>query len=283
MKRPASAIWCVDKPVGAASSSLVDAFRDEYSGPWPLKVSHGGVLDPFAHGLVLLLVGAANRLFEALHEAPKTYLATVQLGLETDTGDAGGREVQRGDASAVRPEAIDTVLQTFLGWTEQVPPATSNKRVDGERAYVRAHRGEQVELPAQRVYCHSARRLEDPNALRLELTVRGGFYVRSLAIDLGRALGCGAHLSALERTAIGPWTVETSPRMGRDVLPWLPSVELTDAELGALRQGAPLPTRELTPPEWPLPAGFPQPTFGPRAFHLGKLVAVGRTLLPGGM
>ena len=81
MKRPASAIWCVDKPVGATSSSLVDAFRDEYSGPWPLKVSHGGVLDPFAHGLVLLLVGAANRLFEALHEAPKTYLATVQLAL----------------------------------------------------------------------------------------------------------------------------------------------------------------------------------------------------------
>lgn len=283
MTRPPSAIWCVDKPVGATSRSLVDAFREQHAGPWPLKVSHGGVLDPFAHGLVLLLVGAANRLFEALHDAPKTYLATVQLGLETDTGDAGGREVLRGDARAVTPDALDHALQKFVGWTAQTPPATSNKRVDGERAYVRAHRGEHVELPAQRVYCHAARRVPQAEHLIIELTVRGGFYVRSLATDLGRALGCGAHLSALQRTAIGPWTVETPPRLGRDVLPWLPSLELTDAELGALRNGAPLPTRALTPPEWPLPAGFPPSSFGPRAFHLGKLVAVGPVLLPGGV
>ena len=282
MKRPASAIWCVDKPVGATSSSLVEQFRNEYAGPWALKVSHGGALDPFANGLVLLLVGAANRLFEAIHEAPKAYVATVKLGLETDTGDAGGREVLRG-AVNVSADAIDAALATFVGWTEQTPPATSNKRVGGERAYVRAHRGEQVELPAQRVYCHSARRIPHADQLILELTVRGGFYVRSLAIDLGRKLGCGAHLTALQRTHIGPWSVTTTPRAGRDVLPWLPSMELTDHELGAIRRGEALPARALTPPEWPLPEGFPPPTYGPRAFHLGKLVAVGTTLLPGGV
>ncbi len=282
MKRPPSAIWCVDKPVGATSSSLVERFRAEYSGPWALKVSHGGVLDPFAHGLVLLLVGAANRLFEALHEAPKTYVATVKLGLETDTGDAGGREVMRGD-SKVSGEAIDAALATFVGWTEQTPPATSNKRIAGERAYVRAHRGEHVELPAQRVYCHSVRRVPHGDQLIIELTVRGGFYVRSLAIDLGRKLGCGAHLTALRRTHIGPWTTTTPPRLGREVLPWLPSIELTDHELGLVRGGAALPSRALTNPEWPLPEGFPTPAFGPRAFHLGKLVAVGDVLLPGGL
>lgn len=279
MKRPPSAIWCAWKPVGATSASLVEQFREAHAGPWPLKVSHGGVLDPFAEGLVLLLVGSANRVFEGLHEAPKTYVAEVVFGVETDTGDAGGREVLRTDQQP-RADQLDALLPTFLGWTRQVPPATSNKRVGGERAYVRAHRGEAVELPPQRVYCHSVRRLD---ATRFELVVRGGFYVRSFAADLGRRLGCGAHVKTLVRTAIGPWTGDTPPLTGRAVLPWLPSLTLTDAELGALRAGAALPSRPVTPPDWPLPGGFPEPTFGVRAFHRERLVAVGSRLLPGGL
>ena len=101
LKRPASALWRVHKPVGATSASLVEDFRRKHAGNFTLKVSHGGVLDPFAEGLVLLLVGAANRLFEALHEVPKTYVATVRWGVETDTGDAGGREVRRADAGGL--------------------------------------------------------------------------------------------------------------------------------------------------------------------------------------
>lgn len=280
MKRPPSAIWCEWKPVGATSTSLVDRFRADHAGPWPLKVSHGGVLDPFAEGLVLLLVGSANRLFEGLHEAPKTYVAELGFGVETETGDAGGKEVSRGDAALARPERIDAELQRFIGWTEQTPPATSNKRVDGERAYVRAHRGEVVNLPAQRVYCHSAKRIGETT---VELVVRGGFYVRSLAVDLGRALGCGAHVKTLVRTTLGPWSRTTRPLTGRALLPWLSSLTLTDAELGVLRAGGALPSRAVTKPEWPLPRGFPEATFGVRSFHQERLVAVGTRLLPGGV
>ena len=289
MKRPPSALWRVHKPVGVSSGSLVEDFRRTHGGNFTLKVSHGGVLDPFASGVVLLLVGAANRLFEALHEAPKTYLAEVAWGLETDTGDAGGKPVHSGDAASLRQEQLEAALARFIGWTAQVPPATSNKRVGGERAYVRAHRGEVVTLPPQQVYLHSARWVAHalPTRSTLEVVVRGGFYVRSLAIELGRAVGVGAHLSGLQRTAIGPWVdaAGSTEHVGRGVLPWLPSVELSDAQWGALKAGTP-PVLEASPPDWPLPAGFPAPAAGVRAFHQDRLVALLREsplLLPGGI
>lgn len=302
MKRPPSAVWLVHKPAGVSSASLVDDFRRSHAGNFTLKVSHGGVLDPFAQGLVLLLVGAANRLFEALHEVPKTYVARVRWGVETDTGDGGGREVMAGDASQLTAEQLDAVLERSRGWLDQVPPATSNKRVEGERAYVRAQRGETFELPAQRVFLSSSRWVGErlgrpPTPLpgregltwsMLELSVRGGFYVRSFVRDLGRALGCGAHVETLERTAIGPWVDPREPAMltGREVLPWLPSLELDDAAWGALKQGT-RPRGQPTMPTWPLPSGFPPPSAGVRAFHQGRLVALLRDdavlMLPGGV
>jgi len=115
-----------------------------------------------------------------------------------------------------------------------VPPTTSNKRVEGERAYVKAHRGEPVVLPPQQVYLHAAKWLshELPASSKLEVVVRGGFYVRSLAVDLGRALGVGAHVTALHRRAIGPYVDVREPVQltGAEVLPWLSSIELTDAQ-----------------------------------------------------
>ena len=291
MKRPPSALWRVHKPVGVSSASLVEDFRRTHGGNFTLKVSHGGVLDPFAQGLVLLLVGAANRLFEALHEVPKTYVAQVQWGLETDTGDAGGREVSHGEASALTEEKLEAALTPFRGWTAQVPPATSNKRVEGERAYVKAHRGEEVVLPPQQVYLHAARWLSHalPASSSLEVVVRGGFYVRSLAIDLGRALGVGAHVAALQRRAIGPYVDVREPVQltGAEVLPWLASIELTDAQWGDLKTDV-MPQAASAPATWSLPAGFPVPTAGVRAFHQGRLVGLIRTsgpplLLPGGI
>lgn len=286
VRRPDSAIWIYRKPVGETSSAVVERFRAAHAGPWKLKASHGGALDPFAHGLVLVLVGAANKVFEFLHEAPKTYVARVEWGRETDTGDAGGRTVKEGDASGVRADQLDAALQAFIGWKKQVPPMTSNKRVDGERAYEKAHRGEVFELPAQDVYLHSGkwRSLNE-----LEVTVRGGFYVRSLAMELGRALGCGAHLSALERVSIGPWTHHENPVQlrGADVLPWLPSVTLTDGEMGELRRDGKLKwPRKVDAPSWQVPSGFPPPQ-GVRYFHQSRLVGViadqKLTLFPGGV
>jgi len=291
MPRPPSSIWLCHKPVGATSSALVAELRARLAGHYPLKLSHGGALDPFAAGLVLLLVGAANRAFERLHEVPKVYTAEVAWGRETDTGDLHGATVG-GSGRAPSVDELERALTAALGWHDQVPPATSNKWVGGERAYARAHRGEAVDLPPARVYCHSARWLRHdlPRASTLELSVRGGYYVRSLARDLGRALGCGAHLAALTRSAIGPWS-DPGPGpavqlAGHDPLPWLPAVELTDGEWAEVRRGAALPLRTDAPPRWPLPPGFPSSPWRV-GWHRRRCVALqaegGVTLLPGGI
>jgi tRNA pseudouridine55 synthase len=172
---------------------------------------------------------------------------------------------------------LDAALVGFRGWHDQVPPATSAKKVGGEPAYRKAHRGEEVVLPPSRVYLHEARWLAHdlPRSSRLELTCRGGFYVRALARELGRALGCGAPLSRLHRVAIGPWEDPGPGRRvglhGHELLPWCPSRELSDAEVGELRRERLMPRGRLLAPEWRLPAGFPEPEAPVRGFHQGHL------------
>jgi tRNA pseudouridine55 synthase len=245
-----------------------------------LPVCHGGTLDPFAEGLLLLLAGPATRLMDWLHPVPKVYEAEVTWGVETDNGDLLGRVVFQGDATALTPEQLEAALPPFLGWQEQVPPATSAKKVGGEPAYRKAHRGEAVELPPSRVYLHEARWLSHqlPHRSWLALTCRGGYYVRALARDLGRALGCGAHLARLHRTAIGPWgDPGPGPRRwlhGRELLPWCPSRMLVGDEVNALKHGRGLAPGALQPPDWRLPEGFPDPEAPVRALHRGRLVAL---------
>lgn len=283
-ERPRPGLRLLHKPVGATSFSLVTAVQGALRGtpgkPW--KVCHGGALDPFAEGLLPVLIGPATKLFERLHELPKTYEATVVWGAETETGDAGGRVVHTGDASGLRPEGLADALLPFLGWSKQRPPATSNKRVGGERAYALAHRGEAVELPPSTVYLHQAEWLSHalPSTSVLRLTCRGGYYVRSLAIDLGRALGCGAHLRALARTAIGPWADPGPGKVaevtGLEALPWLETIELHDDEWGALKAttGTVSVRGPVRAARWRVPAGFPTPTAHVAASHLGRVVAL---------
>lgn len=278
MLRPG--ISLAHKPVGETSFSLVRAAMEELQAASPGKripVCHGGTLDPFAEGLLLLLVGQATRLMDLIHPIPKRYVAEVVWGAETDNGDLLGRVVHQGDTSGLTPEALDAALAGFRGWHDQVPPATSAKKVGGEPAYRKAHRGEEVVLPASRVYLHEARWLEHdlPRSSRLELTCRGGFYVRALARDVGRVLGCGAHLSRLHRSAIGPWE---DPGLGqrvglhgRELLPWCSTRELSDAEVGELRRERLIPRGRLLAPDWRLPAGFPDPDAPVRGFHQGRL------------
>ncbi|NNB94304.1 tRNA pseudouridine(55) synthase TruB [Corallococcus exiguus] len=273
-------LYLTHKPVGATSFATVRAFQEEAQATRPGRrtaLCHGGTLDPFAEGLLLMLVGPATHLFEHLHAAPKVYEARVEWGTEMDTGDLHGRPVHQGDATALTPAQLEAALSPFLGWMDQIPPATSAKKLGGEPAYRKAHRGEVVELPPSRVYLHTARWLSHdlPKASILELTCRGGYYVRSLARDLGRALGCGAHLSTLKRTAIGPWK-DPGPgarieRHGRDLLPWTSSRALTDQDVGALRQGQSIAVTPLQPPDWRLPPGYPEPPGPVRGFHQGKL------------
>lgn len=279
---PRPGLHLVHKPVGATSFQLVQEAIDAAAklGLKQLPVCHGGALDPFAEGLVLLLVGPATKLMDLVHAAPKTYRAEVAWGAETDTGDHLGKPVLRGDAGALEASKLDELLARFVGWHDQVPPATSNKRVDGERAYQRAHRGEQLELPASRVYLHAARWTAHslPVKSALELTCGGGYYVRALARELGRALGCGAHLSALSRTSVGPWrdpAGDARPWVhGRGLVPWLRSRALSDDELELLRRDRPIGPGTLDAPEWPLPEGFDAVAWPVRALHADKLVAL---------
>lgn len=273
-------IHLVHKPAGPTSFSVVQTFlaRAKAEHPHhPPRVCHGGALDPFASGLLLLLVGPATKLFDYLHDVPKVYEATIRWGIETDNGDPLGKPVMSGDASKLSTGQLDDALRSFVGWHDQVPPATSNKRVGGERAYAKAHRGEAVELPPSRVYLHEATWLGHDLAIssRIRLVARGGYYVRSLARDLGRKLGCGAHLSELRRTAIGPWNDPQGEKIveiiGRDVLPWLPARRLTDQEIGELRRGQSIPAGVIDAPQSHLPEGFPAPASLIRAFHQDRL------------
>lgn len=274
-----SGIYLRHKPVGVTSFSLVqEAMADQREAGSRLKICHGGTLDPFAEGLLLLLVGPATKLFPYLHEAPKTYVAQVNWGRETDTGDAAGKTVHEGSTGELNAAKLDAALAAMLGWIEQVPPATSAKKVRGEPAYRRVHRGEEVSLGPSRVYLHQARWLSHqlPKSSTLELVCRGGYYVRALARDFGRALGCGAHLSQLRRSAIGPWQdgAEQTFASGRETLPWWPTRALSDAEWGAVKKGDSISRGELGQPSWRLPKDFPWPQPKCLGLHQGRVVAL---------
>jgi tRNA pseudouridine55 synthase len=277
-------IYLAHKPVGATSFSLVQALMREVETAGlsrkQVPVCHGGTLDPFAEGLLPLLAGPATHLMEWLHGVPKTYEAEVIWGVETDNGDLLGRVIHEGNALALTAETLDAALDPFLGWTEQVPPATSAKKVGGEPAYKKAHRGEAVELPPSRVYLHEARWLSHalPRSSRLRIVCRGGYYVRALARDLGRSLGCGAHLARLHRTTIGPWEDPGAGQRvwlhGPELLPWCASRPIAGDEVNDLKHGRTIPVGQLRAPDWRLPERFPDPEAPVRAFQKGRLVAL---------
>jgi tRNA pseudouridine55 synthase len=277
-----SGIYLTHKLVGQSSFDVVRGFkRLAYeAGQKKLALGHGGTLDPFAEGLLLVLAGQATRLMDLMHPLPKTYEATVVWGEETDACDHLGLPVFQGDASGLRPEALDEALSSFLGWQDQVPPTTCAKKIDGEAAYKKAHRGEVFELPPSRVYLHEAAWIahELPRCSVLRITCRGGYYVRSLARDLGRKLGCGAHLARLVRTAIGPWEDPGSGTerllQGEALIPWCSTRRLDAVELDHLNHGRGIPLGELVPAELSLPEGFPKPELPIRAVHEGRLVAL---------
>ena len=273
-------IHLLHKPPGPTSFSIVPSLMKSLQpapGRRPPRICHGGALDPFASGLLIILVEPATRLFDYLHPIPKTYQATIRWGIETDNGDPHGKVTFQGDPSTLTPPQLDDFLKLFQGWHDQIPHATSNKRVAGERAYLKAHRGEDVNMPPSRVYLHEATFLNHnlPQESTLKMTVRGGYYVRALARDLGRLAACGAHLTQLRRTTIGPWPDPAPDQIislhAREILPWCQSRILTDMEIGDLRQNRDIPQKELLPPDWPLPQGFPDPHAPIRAFHQNRL------------
>lgn len=203
------AILPVDKPRGLPSFSVVEQIQD---GTGVQTVGHAGTLDPLATGLLIVLVSRpATRLQEACMHLPKTYEATLRLGEVTPSLDAETEVVERQDPSEITRSDLEEVRESFLGVIQQVPPMYSAVKVDGERLYEKARRGETVDRPPRQVRID---RLELTEWTSPDLTVRvkcsKGTYIRALARDLGDALDVGAHLVALRRTAIGPYVVEES-------------------------------------------------------------------------
>lgn len=194
----------VDKPAGVTSHDMVVAARRAYG---ERSIGHLGTLDPFATGLLIMLLGRATRLATFIDTEPKVYEATIRFGTETDTDDATGvvtRSAPLPEAEAIR----ETVLSKLTGEVMQVPPAYSAKSSGGTRAYDAARQGEPLELPPAAVKVHSwAIQEQREDSLRAIITCGGGTYIRALARDLGRATGSAAHLESLRRTRCGRFDV----------------------------------------------------------------------------
>ncbi len=203
------AILPVDKPNGLPSFEVVERVRE---GTGVQKVGHAGTLDPMATGLLIILVARpATRLQEACMHLPKTYEATMRLGATTPSHDAETEVVERTDPSGVTRADLEDIRDNFLGTIDQVPPMYSAVKVDGERLYEKARRGETVDRAPRQVQIHQLEVTEwAPPALSLRVKCSKGTYIRGLARDLGEALDVGAHLTALRRTTIGEFTVEHS-------------------------------------------------------------------------
>jgi tRNA pseudouridine55 synthase len=193
----------VDKPAGMTSHDVVLAARRAFGES---RIGHAGTLDPFATGLLVLLLGRATRLLPHLDGVPKEYEAILSLGRETDTDDLQGAVVR--EVEPPTDAAIADAIARLTGALEQVPPAYSAKRVAGRRAYDAARSGVTLELAAVRVDVFGWREIQrDGDVLRAVISCGGGTYVRALARDLGRLTGSAAHLTALRRIRSGPFSV----------------------------------------------------------------------------
>jgi len=195
-----SGVLVVDKPTGMTSHDVVQIVRN---GTHIRRAGHTGTLDPRASGVLVVLVGPAVRLSEFISASEKRYQAVLRLGLTTDTFDMDGRVLTRSPVN-ISYEELEETLQTFVGEVDQIPPAYSAIKINGEKAYERARRGEEVEMEPRKVRVDSIELLdwESPEAI-IDIQCSSGTYVRSLIHDLGEKLGCGATLVGLRRTKNG--------------------------------------------------------------------------------
>ncbi|NNK17162.1 MAG: tRNA pseudouridine(55) synthase TruB [Sulfitobacter sp.] len=245
----------VDKPAGPTSTAVVNKVRWAFDAK---KAGHAGTLDPDATGVLAVALGEATKTVPYITDALKAYEFTVRLGVATNTDDAEGEVLETSD---LRPddEEIKAALAQFIGDIEQVPPQFSAVKIDGERAYKRARDGEEMELAARPLYVESLLLIDRPDAdhVTLEMVCGKGGYVRSIARDLGRALGCFGHVRELRRIWSGPFdaadgltldqidALARTPELDEHLLPLeqgladLPEVKATSEGATRLRNGNP--------------------------------------------
>jgi tRNA pseudouridine55 synthase len=262
-RAPLDGVLLIDKPPHLTSHDVVARVRRRVR-PFVKKVGHAGTLDPFATGLLVVVVGRATKIARFFVDLPKQYECTLQFGSVSDTGDRTGVLVPTG--KSVGLSDVESVLPRFLGVITQRVPMTSAVKVDGERLYKKAHRGEVVETPEKQVEIRALDVVgfsEGEQTLHCRITCSKGTYVRQLAIDIGEAVGAGAYLSELSRAAVGPLRLEQAQTLAAfekavedagDVaagvpglispsraLSFLPTVEVSAVQAAGVRNGARLP------------------------------------------
>ena len=203
---PVNGVLLLDKPEGASSNHALQRVRRLLQAQ---KAGHTGTLDPMATGLLPVCLGEATKFSAHLLEADKVYRTRVQLGAVTDTGDAEGEVIERCAVPSLTAADVERVLERFRGVIEQTPPMYSALKHQGRKLYELAREGKSVERAVRRVTVYDARLLAfEGDAFELEVRVSKGTYVRTLAEDIGRALGSGAHITALRRLGTGPFDSE---------------------------------------------------------------------------
>ncbi|MBB4705422.1 tRNA pseudouridine(55) synthase TruB [Sphaerisporangium siamense] len=281
---PPSGLIIVDKPSGWTSHDVVGKLR-RLAGT--RRVGHAGTLDPMATGVLVVGVEKATRLLGHLALTEKGYDATIRLGVTTNTDDAEGEVLSETSAAQVSDEALHAGVAALTGPISQVPPQVSAIKVNGERAYKRVRDGEEVELAARPVTVHAfevtAVRREG-TAVEVDASVRcsSGTYIRSLARDLGRALGVGGHLTRLRRTRVGPYDLSmarTIEQLAGDcaILPMaeavaaaFPRMDVSADQARLIGHGGRLPAAGL--------GGGPIGVFGPDGDLLALVEEHGRTV-----
>lgn len=257
-KKPARfhGLLLVDKPGGLTSHDVVGRIR-RFAGQ--RQVGHTGTLDPMATGLMGVLLGQATRLEPFLVKMNKCYEGTVRLGLSTDTDDLTGRVIAEKSGPWPGEAEVAAALAEQVGPSQQMPPAYSAIKIGGRKAYEIARGGGRPELTPRQVTALSLTVIKyDPPELSFRAQVSSGYYIRSLARDLGESLGLGGALTALRRLSVGPWPVEKALSLEAigalsddglsraliapaEALPDLPTAVLTGPDLAAFRQGQPRP------------------------------------------
>ncbi len=220
-RRAVNGLLLLDKPAGMSSNEALQQVKRLFNAQ---KAGHTGSLDPLATGMLPICLGEATKISGFLLDADKRYRMTCKLGIKTATGDAEGEILQQRPVPRLDPDQLESALVGFRGEIQQIPPMYSALKHQGERLYKLARQGQEVERAPRTVMIHELTVLrQGDDEIDLEVACSKGTYVRALAEDLGEALGCGAHVSALRRLAVGPYrdpeamiTLEELRHLGED-------------------------------------------------------------------
>lgn len=208
-------IILLDKPLDWTSFQAVNKLKyklkNEFNLPKKFKIGHAGTLDPRATGLLIVCTGKFTKKIQEIQDAPKEYLTEIKIGVQTESYDTEKPEILQQDYSHISEEFILETLQKFVGEIDQKPPVFSAIKIDGNRAYDLARKGEEVEMKSRKTTIHYLNNIEiELPFVRFTVGCSKGTYIRSLAHDIGQALGVGAYLTNLRRTKIGDYSVENA-------------------------------------------------------------------------